>query len=161
MKQLVEFKKEFAAELFAWFANQTELTQWAGPRLKLTQDLSLLLEQLLQSPNTSQIHSFSLLDQKELLAFGQFYLRSNCAHLCRLVVSPSWRGHSIARELIENLLVTAKSRLSVSEASLFVYPDNLAAIAAYQRIGFSAVDYPGDDAIDGCLYMQRSISTMD
>lgn len=157
MSQFVDFQNEHASQLITWFADQYQLTQWAGPRIVFTQELELFVSNILDLPDTSSLSSFSLLNKKELLAFGQFYLRHDCAHLCRLVVSPTRRGEGVVAQLISHLIAAARARLSVSRASLLVYPNNDSAIRAYQKLGFSIAEYPTDDSIDGCLYMQRSI----
>ncbi len=157
MNRFVDFKKEHASQLITWFADQQQLTQWAGPGIDFIQDIDAFVRNILDSPNTSSISSFSVLDKQELISFGQFYLRHGCAHLCRLAVSPTRRGEGRIAELVNQLVAAAHIKLSVSRASLLVYSDNLSAIRAYQKLGFSIAEYPAKDDINGCLYMQRSI----
>lgn len=157
MNRFVDFQYEHASQLITWFADQQQLTQWAGPGIDFTQDLEAFVKSISDSSSSSSISSFSVLTKQELIAFGQFYLRHGCAHLCRLAVSPTRRGEGVAAELVLQLIAVAHLRLSVSRASLFVYPSNVSAIRAYQKLGFSITEYPANDDIDGCLYMQRSI----
>ena len=157
MSRFIDFQNEHAAQLITWFADQQQIAQWAGPGIDFTQDLEVFVKSILEPPSPSSISSFSMLSQQELIGFGQFYLRHGCAHLCRLAVSPTRRGEGVVAELVSNLTAAAHVGLSISKASLLVYPSNGSAVKAYQKLGFSIVDYPGNDDIDGCLYMQKSI----
>lgn len=157
MKRFVEFQKEHASQLITWFTDQQQLTQWAGPGIDFTQDIDAFAKSILDSSHTSSISSFSVLNKQELISFGQFYLRHGCAHLCRLAVSPTRRGEGNVVELVNQLVSAAHIKLSVSTVSLLVYSDNLSAIRAYQKLGFSIAEYPAKDDINGCFYMQRSI----
>jgi len=157
MNRFINFQNEHASQLISWFTDEQQLTEWAGPGVEFTVDLKEFVRSISDSPKPCSISSFSMLNKQELIAFGQFYLRHDCVHLCRLVVSPSRRGEGIVAELVSNLFAAGSLKLSASKASLLVYPSNESAIRAYQKLGFSVVEYPGNDDLDGCLYMQRSI----
>jgi ribosomal protein S18 acetylase RimI-like enzyme len=89
----------------------------------------------------------------KLLGFGQYYVRLNHCHLCRLIVAPSQRGRGLARILIEEIARAGRRASKLKSSSLFVYKDNLAAIKAYEKFGFRVADYPSDDVIENCFYM--------
>ncbi|MFT6407494.1 MAG: ribosomal protein S18 acetylase RimI-like enzyme [Arenicella sp.] len=138
------------SELLSWIASADQLTNWAGPNIAYPSKVELLINDL-QAKGWS---SFSLISKKhQLLAFGQYYRRQGCCHLCRLIVSPKHRGKGLVETLIEGISLEGYRELGVNACSLFVYSDNSSAIKAYQKIGFAVAQYPADDAMDNCLYM--------
>lgn len=137
-------------ELMNWFASADELRDWGGPDMRhpfteqtFTEDIKL-----------ESLNSLVMLSaEQEMLAFGQCYERENRCHLGRLAIAPQHRGKGLIDALVGRLLINGTGRFEVSGGSLFVVPDNLGAIKAYQRYGFRFADYPGDAPIAGCLYM--------
>ena len=65
-----------------------------------------------------------------------FYNHSHYAYLGFMYVRPEYRGKGINREIIEALKSWASSK-NIIELRLEVYFDNLPAISAYKKIGFS------------------------
>jgi ribosomal protein S18 acetylase RimI-like enzyme len=65
------------------------------------------------------------------------YLRHDKhAYLGFMYVDPQWRGKNINQMIIENLKQWAIAQ-GITEMRLEVYGDNLAAIKAYEKVGFS------------------------
>jgi len=132
-----------------WFKDKQQFTDWAGPKVhypftpaSFAQDLQI---------NT--INSFAMVDKDDtLIGFGQYYLRHNKCHLARLVISPNRRGEGLITPLIQHLQLDAKHSIGTIQSSLFVYQHNIAAIKAYQRLGFEVAQYP-DDSMSACMYM--------
>jgi len=156
MKRLLVFKAAHAKQLINWFANQQELIQWAGKGITFTQKIEHLVKYLNAQPlGDGKIQSFSLMQGDQLIAFGQYYQRLDCCHLCRLAVAPEHRGKGLVSELISEILAIAYKELELSSASLFVYSSNSSALIAYQKLGFSVAEYRGNDDINDCLYMRR------
>lgn len=138
--------------LSTWFSNQAQLTEWAGPDFLYPFTRDALLTEL----QPDRFYSYSLKsEQGELLAFGQYYPRLGRCNLGRLVVNPQCRGQGIAGQLLAQLIQQGLTELGCQQASLFVYANNQKAIRAYQKFGFELCQYPGDDGIDGCLYMVK------
>lgn len=140
------------SEILRWVNTEKQLLEWAGPNVRYpTNARDLELDVLAQSWPT-----FALVSEvEELIGFGQYYLRLDHCHVCRLIVSPTHRGKGVVRQLIELISAEGTRQLDVSACSLFVYQDNTAAIKAYEKMGFIGIDYPTDDAIAGCLYMVK------
>ncbi|MFT5135074.1 MAG: ribosomal protein S18 acetylase RimI-like enzyme [Arenicella sp.] len=92
----------------------------------------------------------------ELLAFGQFYQRLDKCHLARLLVAPKQRGKGLAKVLINLLSELGRQSFVLAGDSLFVLPENLAAVQVYTSIGFEVVNYPGQHPLDDHLYMIRT-----
>ena len=66
------------------------------------------------------------------------YHHRHIAYIGFLYVAPVMRGQGVVQRLIEALCAWARER-GVRHAELGVYADNAAAIAAYERAGFSAI----------------------
>lgn len=72
----------------------------------------------------------------EPLGFGQYWPRiDGSAHLLRIIVSPLRRGEGLGRELCNQLIARAADAGATS-VTLNVYPENAAAVALYERLGF-------------------------
>ena len=140
------------SEIVGWVKNAEELLHWAGPSVRFPLSVSHLRHDL----TSSNWPSFVLLGSGgELLAYGQYYLRERRGHLCRLIVSPQYRGRGVVINLVQSISKEATNELGVDSYSLFVYRDNLSAIGAYQKMGFVVQSNAGDQPIDDCLFMVR------
>lgn len=150
--QLNNINDDHITELMSWFTNEQQLKQWSGPNF----DYPFTVESFKRDLRMESLSSFVLLnDDNQFVAFGQYYLRLNCCHLGRLVVKPTLRGKGIITQLIQTLEKSGKQKLGVKSCSLFVLADNEAAIAAYQKSGFSLATYPEAIPLDNCLYMTK------
>lgn len=147
--KLIAVTDEHLVELMQWFDSEDKLKQWSGPDFRYPFDLQSFKQDLSLATHPS----FVLIDENVVYAFGQFYLRNNRCHLCRLAVNPDFRGQGVVKKLIIELMVIGKKQLNVGECSLFVLQDNTSAITAYQRYGFKFAKYNGEIEADNCLYM--------
>lgn len=147
--KLIVVTDEHLVELMQWFDSEDKLKQWSGPDFRYPFDLQSFKQDLSLATHPSYV----LTDNNQVFAFGQFYLRKNRCHLCRLAVNPDFRGQGIVNKLITELMVVGKDKLNVNECSLFVLQDNKSAITAYQRFGFKFAKYSGEMEADNCLYM--------
>tara|TARA_R110001632_G_scaffold143468_2_gene259519 strand:+ start:49516 stop:49977 length:462 start_codon:yes stop_codon:yes gene_type:complete len=137
-------------QLMTWFEDEAQLAIWSGPDFRYPFDLSSFKYDL----KLTSLQSFSGLSaQRELLAFGQYYLREGKCHLGRLVVNPEFRGQGFIAELIEKLSAVGRQELAVNACSLFVYNHNTSAITAYEKLGFVIENYPVEIPLDNFLYM--------
>jgi len=138
--------------MMTWFSDERELTDWAGPNFRYPYTLSSFIE----DSKVMVLSSFSLVsNESDFLAFGQYYNRLDKCHLGRLIVSPRLRGKGVASELMLRLCEFGIKDLNVNQCSLFVLKHNKKAIKAYEKFGFSFVDYPGEIPLEGCLYMVK------
>ncbi|WP_372858910.1 GNAT family N-acetyltransferase [Pseudoalteromonas sp.] len=143
-------------ELMSWFNSQHDITQWAGPCFRYPFTEKTFIEDL----NLGGSASFVLVGQQnELFAFGQYYQRKNKCHLARLVVNPIYRGEGIAATLIKELCKHGHLNLNVTDCSLFVYENNLAAVLAYKKLGFVVETNQDSSPLpDNCVYMVKVIN---
>ncbi|MBT1608811.1 N-acetyltransferase family protein [Curtobacterium poinsettiae] len=82
------------------------------------------------------------------------------AELISMWVDPAARGRGIARALID-AIATWAAATGATELELSVLPDNAVARRAYEHVGFSARDEPGDPLPDGRteVLMRRTVAT--
>lgn len=150
--QLIQPLENHLLEIMSWFSSEKELTDWSGPNFRYPYDISSFVEDL----KLNTLSSFSLVsDEFEFLAFGQYYERLGKCHLGRLIVNPKFRGKGIASELMFNICELGLKDLKVKECSLFVLAHNKYAIQAYEKFGFSFVNYPDEISLENCLYMVK------
>jgi len=143
---------EQVLELKGWFSSQQQIYTWGGPNLvyPMADDAFMTI---LRLPHLS---SYCVVNSaKELLAFGQYYLRLERHHLGRLAVNPAYRNQGIAKILIAGLLAKASKNSGLREASLFVFRDNVAAHHCYLNMGFREEAYPDGmpENMPNCVYM--------
>jgi ribosomal protein S18 acetylase RimI-like enzyme len=139
-----------------WFSNHQEIYTWGGPNMTFPMSDDKFLNLL----NAPHLHSFSLInDNQEIVAFGQYYMRLARHHLSRLVVNPGFRGQGLSKKLIGKLLEKAAKTQPNTDASLFVFTDNIVAYNCYQSLGFIETDYPKTPFpgnMQNCAYMVLS-----
>jgi ribosomal protein S18 acetylase RimI-like enzyme len=140
--QLIKATEAHAPQIMSWFPDEHSCRVWGGPAFRFP----FTLETFMADAKLAEAPSYVLIrETAELCAFGQFYLRAGRCHLARLAVAPTQRGRGIGTELIRMLMREGTSALGVTESSLFVHVTNTAALALYQRLGFTCTAYPGPD----------------
>ncbi|OHU93725.1 hypothetical protein BIW53_19685 [Pseudoalteromonas byunsanensis] len=151
--QAIEPTDPHILQLMTWFNNSQELQMWAGPNFRYPFDLISFKADLgLYESKSLALQSAS----GELVAFGQYYLRSGCCHLARLAVNPTQRGAGIVNRLLSELCKRGLQSLQVQQCSLFVYRDNVSAIKAYERFGFKQTEFfDGAASLQGVIYMRK------
>ncbi len=60
----------------------------------------------------------------------------NCAEMGILIGEPTWHGRGVAKEVIECFSQQAKTQLGINKILLSVDAANVAAVSAYEKIGF-------------------------
>lgn len=150
--RLVSATSDHILVIKGWFNSFAEIHTWGGPQMTYPMSEKTFLA-LLTQPH---LNSYVLVDETDqLLAFGQHYMRLDRWHLGRLAVKPKCRGQGLGKVLVTELLEAASKQQAAIEASLFVFPDNLAAYGCYQSLGFVETDYPGGvpGNMPNCIYM--------
>lgn len=136
----------------SWVTNSEECRLWAGPRVPYPIELESLAELIGLTPS----NSFSLLDERILVAFGQLLIKDESRfHLARLIVAPSLRGRGYGKDLVQALLQKARAA-SFARVSLSVAAWNTSAIALYSSFGFREAPRPSEEPKSpDSMYMER------
>jgi ribosomal protein S18 acetylase RimI-like enzyme len=151
--QLIQPMDNHLIEMMRWFSSEQDLIDWSGPNFRYPFNLSSFVVDL----KLSTLSSFALVSNDfEFLAFGQYYQRLGKCHLGRLIVNPNFRGKGIASELMHQICKLGLNELEVKECSLFVLEHNDNAIKAYEKFGFSFVNYPDEIPLENYLYIVKS-----
>ncbi len=125
-------------ELMSWFRNADELRTWGGPPFRFPFTDATFRE----DAKLSSLPTWSLVEDGQLAAFGQCYLRVGRCHFGRVAVSPKVRSRGHGTTLIREMANWGSKEFSANEYSLFVIASNPRAIALYRRLGFSEMPYP-------------------
>lgn len=127
---------------------------WAGPRLRFPLDLASLAQLI----DFEGEHSFSLEDGARLVAFGQLVPKAaRRGHIARVIVAPDARRHGHGQALLHGLIDMAMRR-GLYCVSLNVDHANAAAIALYEKLGFSDAHRPHDEPDSyGSRYLERML----
>ena len=135
--RLTAFDERYAERVVSWVRDSRE-AYWLAPRTTppLTADKVRAWGQPGRNP-------FMLVEPADLepLAYGELNelrRRQNEYWLGHLIVDPRQRGRGLGRQLTELLLHQAFHTYNARRVSLVVFPDNLAAIAAYRSAGMRA-----------------------
>lgn len=124
-----------------WIPDAESCLVWAGPKVRFP----LELEQLYQAIEFEKTRTYSLYDNREILALGQIRLfESDRGHLSRIVVKPSSRGKGIGRIFCQELINEAR-KLNCQTISLNVVKENSIAISLYTKLGFIVPSKQPDD----------------
>jgi ribosomal protein S18 acetylase RimI-like enzyme len=132
---LIPFGAAHAADVLAWIVSADEARYWAGLH-HIPVDPSVFAGWRAE-PDT---HAFVLMWEGLPAGYGEVWYdpKEGEVELARIVVKPSWRGRGVGRRLV-NLLLDEAGRWGISQAFVRVHPDNAAALACYQRVGFRRV----------------------
>lgn len=149
--ELVKPTSQHIRAIMEWVKQPKVFNIWAGPGFRFPFDQQSFTEDL----KLQELHSRVLLDDEQLLAFGQTYDRLGRTHLGRLIVNPDVQGRGIGTELIHQLMLLGDECLQTQGYSLFVLADNPRAKKLYEKLGFVVTEYPEMMPMDNCYYMVK------
>ena len=140
--------------LMRWFPDAASTELWSGSFVRFPFDRQSFEEDL----RITEIASYTLKVGNALIGFGQFYGRYGRVHLARLAINPAYRGSGWGRVLVNELMSEGSQALALSECGLFVFEDNLPAVACYLALGFERSDCPDGEVLGGrAIYMTRPL----
>lgn len=152
--KLIPPTQDHLATLMTWFPTMEALTLWSGPNFRIPFTTDSFVEDL----KLDSIASYSLIQDKKFIGFGQYYERLGHIHLARLIINPQFRGRGHINALVNGLIALGKDKLALDKASLFVMTDNPPAVSAYQKLGFAHTVYPESMPMVNIHYMTKSIN---
>ena len=137
----------------SWTPGDEALRRWAGSSLRFPATPSSLWEDI----NSADATTFALESTGSgLLGIGQVrYREQTYGHLARIIVSPHHRGLGLGRILCAGLMREARRLHAIQAYTLYVFPDNLNALALYRSLGFVE---QGLEPKFNCLLMQAPLS---
>ena len=123
-----------AAIVLAWTPENDALRHWAGPNTRCPATAQSFWEDITSTDATTFAFESPALG---LAGFGQVRFREQAyGHLARVIVAPHLRGCGLGRALCLALMREAAHRHPIKAYTLYVFPDNLGAIALYRALGF-------------------------
>ncbi len=142
---LYPFDPSHTEFLTDWVADKRSLLEFGGPDLKLP----LTTEQLL-TPSTSELrgrerrlYSVSSRVVGMLAGHGEILdidTKKGTGRMARVLLAPMFRGEGLGHELIALLCTAAFDIVGLQSVTLRVFEDNAAAIACYEKAGFTWTD---------------------
>jgi ribosomal protein S18 acetylase RimI-like enzyme len=138
----------------SWIATARDCELWAGWRVTFPIDRQSLPAAI----GFTDGNAFSLMDGKELVAFGQLVTKDHGrAHLARLIVRPAFRGkghgQTLVRAMVEQAIAGPFERVSLN-----VDDSNVPAVSLYLKLGFVEATRPADEpAAAGSRYLELSL----
>jgi RimJ/RimL family protein N-acetyltransferase len=129
----------------AWVASAEEVERFAGPTLRFP----VTSDQLQLHRDDPAITTFTaFVPPDEATAVGRVdvvALSPTTARLSRMVIDPARRGQGLASVIVSAALRWARAEAGFREVELHVFRDNVWAIRAYERAGFTTREPHADD----------------
>jgi ribosomal protein S18 acetylase RimI-like enzyme len=145
-------------QLIDWI-NSPELNYlWGGPAY----DFPLTIQQIEHHLSNSQVSAYLCRDESKVIGYIElFETRPDAARVCRVFVSPKFRGQGAAKSMIEQLETISMTR-GYQTLDLCVFSHNDSAIRCYQQLGFEEIKRElGTRSFEGenweLLYMRKSL----
>ena len=138
--QLRKFSRRDIPELFSWFETEREVLQWAGAALSWPLRRREFIDMIKQHRGHRALRElWAVMAGDQMIGHFQIGLnrRLRTAGLGRIAIAPQHRGKGYAGEMMALILARAFSYAWVHRVDLLVYSHNTAAIATYQKAGFT------------------------
>ena len=138
--------------IVTWIADGEACRTWAGPVVRFPLNPEELGHDIEFEPG----NSYSLVEDKAIIAFGQLIRKSQKRlHMARFIVAPGKRASGVGRQWSRELIALAwKNGCEI--LSLNVYRDNIAAQSLYTSTGFKeAVEKSTPELCHMIIHRQR------
>ncbi|PSW21695.1 N-acetyltransferase [Photobacterium sanctipauli] len=155
---LEQFKEKDFAQLIKWIDSPELNYQWGGPAY----DFPLTTEQIATHCANPDITPYLFKVNGDNVGFVELLKVSNTQYrLCRVFIDEAFRGRGLANNMLEEVMLKAKSQFDCAEISLAVFEHNKAAKKCYEELGFETYDQevgrvvPNGDSWDLALMEKR------
>ncbi len=135
---LSPFHPSLALQIAGWVVSEEEL-RWVAPSTRAP--LTAAKVAAWKKPS-GEAFTLNRAANGEPIGYGEVNpMRADTDHywLGHIVVRPDKRGRGSGRALVEALLGHVFGKFCAKRVSLVVFPDNVAAIDCYRRVGFKIV----------------------
>ena len=119
-------------EVASWIDTRQSCQIWGGPLVSYPIRLKALIEEIGFGVDNSYVYK----TKEKVIGFGQVIKNTKSSnHLARIIISPESRGKGYGFELCNTLISIAKEGGDM--ITLNVYRTNQAAVALYEKLGFT------------------------
>ncbi|OOE39910.1 GNAT family N-acetyltransferase [Salinivibrio kushneri] len=134
---LRQFSVHDAPEISSWFSSREESLLWGGRVFSWPIETS----EIIKRSHQKDIEFLTLSSGSDVLGFIELqHVSLNEMRLCRVTVSPKFRGQGVGKALVTLSLEEIKKRKQYQIVTLAVFAKNKTAYNCYKSLGFIAVD---------------------
>ena len=142
MLKLRPFAADDIDRLIGWVPDADALMRWAGPRYSWPLTADQISRELVRAATTPE--TFKMFVARDAaghavghIEIGDIDRTHGLAHLMRVLVAPSARGHGLGAAMVDAAVRQCFDALGLHRIELVVLDINRAAIGLYQRLGFT------------------------
>jgi ribosomal protein S18 acetylase RimI-like enzyme len=158
--RLNDFRPQDAETVAAWPSSAGEVRCWAGA----TAPWPLTASDVRGWHDDPDVHAFVLNDRDAAIAYGEIWVdeAEGEVELARVIVRPDRRGRRVGQLLVSHLVARSLA-LGARAAFVRVAPGNAAALACYDRAGFTRVSEPEERGFNlgqplAYMWLRRDLS---
>ncbi|HHF3262348.1 TPA: GNAT family N-acetyltransferase [Vibrio diabolicus] len=134
---LRQFREHDASEVSSWFLTREDSLLWGGRVFSWP----IETEEIVRRSRQKEVDLFILSNGIDVLGFIELQqISSEEMRLCRVAVSPKFRGQGMGKTLVSLSLDEIKQRKQYQVVTLAVFTKNITAHNCYKTLGFVAVD---------------------
>lgn len=131
--KLEVFEHKDYDQLTAWIDSEKSCYLWGGPVYKYP----LTHQQIENHCKQPQVFPFLFTVENNPVGFVELYqVSANEFRICRVFISPEYRGQNLAQTMLESLIEVAKVNYGANLLTLGVFSHNKPAILCYEKLGF-------------------------
>ncbi len=132
--RLERFLENNFEQLILWIDSNELNYLWGGP----TYQFPLTMDQIQDHCSMPQVIPFLFTIKGRATGFVELYQVSDIeCRICRVFISPEFRGKNYATEMLNLLIVKAQERYKCRLLTLGVFSHNQVAISCYENLGFT------------------------
>ncbi|HBC3375468.1 TPA: GNAT family N-acetyltransferase [Vibrio parahaemolyticus] len=134
---LRQFSEHDAPEISSWFSSREESLLWGGRVFSWPIETA----EIINRSHQKEIEFLTLSNGSDVLGFIELqHVSPDEMRLCRVAVSPKFRGQGMGKALVSLSLEEIKKRKQYQVVTLAVFTKNETAHKCYKSLGFVVVD---------------------